>query len=447
MKIEKIKKLLKSKHYDFLRVNEHLGSNIILLGLGGSHAYGTDTENSDLDIRGCALNKREEILIPIHNFDQVTEETTDTTIYSFNKLITLLSNCNPNTIELIGLKPEHYLYIHPIGQELLDNAEMFLSKKAIYSFGGYATSQLRRLDNKSARKLGQEERMQHVLNSIMNAFYTFPEKYFNFPEDAIKLYVDKGIQEDYETEVFMDIQLKHYPLNDYQGMWAEMKNIVRDYSKIGKRNKHAIEHNKLGKHMCHLVRLYLMCFDILEKGKIITYREDDHELLMALRNGEYLDANSQPNGELESWLFSNGAERLKAANADNYSSYVKNVMKKAHMYMGGTNYAPVLKEMVTYYKDIEPSEIPAFIIFITDGENSDTFATNAVIKELSEYNIFVQFIGIGDEDFDYLKSLDDMKDRKHDNTGFTAVKDMNKMSDEQLYTEILRQYKDWLNNK
>lgn len=153
------------------------------------------------------------------------------------------------------------------------------------------------------------------------------------------------------------------------------------------------------------------------------------------------------NGELESWLFSNGAERLKAANADNYSSYVKNVMKKAHMYMDGTNYAPVLKEMVTYYKDIEPSEIPAFIIFITDGENSDTFATNAVIKELSEYNIFVQFIGIGDEDFDYLKSLDGMEGRKHDNTGFTAVKDMNKMTDEQLYTEILRQYKDWLNKK
>ena len=88
-------------------------------------------------------------------------------------------------------------------------------------------------------------------------------------EDAIKLYVDKGIQEDYETEVFMDIQLKHYPLNDYQGMWAEMKNIVKDYSKVGKRNRHAIEHNKLGKHMCHLVRLYLMCFDILEKAKLL----------------------------------------------------------------------------------------------------------------------------------------------------------------------------------
>ena len=38
---------------------------------------------------------------------------------------------------------------------------------------------------------------QHVLGID---FYTFPEKYFNFPEDAIKLYVDKSIQEDYETE-------------------------------------------------------------------------------------------------------------------------------------------------------------------------------------------------------------------------------------------------------
>ena len=294
MKIEKIKEKLKSESYDFLRTNEHLGNNIILLGLGGSHAYGTDTETSDLDIRGCALNRKEEILVPTHKFDQVVEETTDTTIYSFNKLVSLLTNCNPNTIEILGLRPEHYIYIHPIGRELLNNAGLFLSKKAVYSFGGYATGQSRRLDNKAARKLGLEERMKHVLNSIMNAFYTFPDKYFQFPDDAIKLYIDKGVHEDYETEVFMDIQLKHYPLNDYQGMWAEMKSIVKDYSKIGKKDKHAIEPDKLGKHMCHLVRLYLMCFDILEKGKIITYRENDHELLMDLRNGKYLDENCQP---------------------------------------------------------------------------------------------------------------------------------------------------------
>ena len=69
------------------------------------------------------------------------------------------------------------------------------------------------------------------------------------------------------------------------------------------------------------------------------------------------------------------------------------------------------------------------------------------MKELSNYNMFVQFIGIGNENFKYLKSLDDMRGRKYDNTGFTAVKDMNQMTDEELYTEILRQYKNWLNTK
>lgn len=153
------------------------------------------------------------------------------------------------------------------------------------------------------------------------------------------------------------------------------------------------------------------------------------------------------NGELESWLFSDWKKRLKAVTIKNYKNYVKSVMMKAHLDMGGTKYAPVLKDIVKYYKDIEPSNIPAFIIFITDGENWDTEETNRIVKELSNYNMFVQFIGIGDADFKYLKSLDDMKGRKHDNTGFTAVKDMNKMTDEELYTEILRQYKDWLNTK
>lgn len=153
------------------------------------------------------------------------------------------------------------------------------------------------------------------------------------------------------------------------------------------------------------------------------------------------------NGELECWLFSDGRERLKAVNANNYSNYVKKVMKKARMFMGGTSYAPVLTEMVHYYKDIEPSDIPAFIIFITDGANGDREETNAIIRELSEYNIFVQFVGIGDERFSYLKSLDDLPGRKHDNTGFVAVEDMNKMTDQELYTELLRQYKDWLNKK
>lgn len=154
------------------------------------------------------------------------------------------------------------------------------------------------------------------------------------------------------------------------------------------------------------------------------------------------------NGELESWLFSNWFERMKPVTASNYEDYVKKVFMNARMTMGGTNYCPVLEDMVKYYKDIEPSTTPAFIIFITDGDNWDEDETDAIVRELSNYNMFVQFVGIGtDSSFSYLKRLDNLSGRKHDNTGFIAVADMNKMDDQQLYNEMLRQYNDWLNNK
>ena len=240
-----------------------------------------------------ALNSKKEILLG-NGFEQVENKETDTVIYSFTKIISLLSNCNPNVIEMLGLKPEHYLFISPIGKELLENKELFLSKKATNSFGGYANSQLRRLDNKAVRLVGQEQREKHILNSINNASVNFKERYFQYPDDAIRLYIGKSDSEDMDSEIYMDVNLTRYPLRDYKAMWSEMNNVVKDYSKIGKRNKHAIEYNKLGKHMMHLIRLYMMCLDILENKEIVTYREKEHDLLMSIRNGDYLDNNKQP---------------------------------------------------------------------------------------------------------------------------------------------------------
>ena len=84
--MNKIKELLKTEDYDFLRTDEHLGKNIILLTLGGSWAYGTNIETSDVDIRGIALNNKEEILTN-KNFEQRDDKNTDTVVYSFNKII------------------------------------------------------------------------------------------------------------------------------------------------------------------------------------------------------------------------------------------------------------------------------------------------------------------------------------------------------------------------
>ncbi len=90
-------------------------------------------------------------LLGMTGFEQYVDEKTDTVIYGFNKLVKLLLDCNPNTCEMLGLDEDQYLIRSSLGQELIDNSKLFLSKRAIKSFGGYADAQLRRLQNAIAR--------------------------------------------------------------------------------------------------------------------------------------------------------------------------------------------------------------------------------------------------------------------------------------------------------
>ena len=100
--------LLDTKEYEFLRTNPRLGSRIMLLGVSGSYGYGTNREGSDIDFRGVTLNLPSD-LIGLTSFDQYEDAGTDTVIYSFNKLVSLLLNCNPNTIEILGLDEDQYV--------------------------------------------------------------------------------------------------------------------------------------------------------------------------------------------------------------------------------------------------------------------------------------------------------------------------------------------------
>lgn len=282
------KTIVNTAEYDFLRENPRLGDRIMLLGVSGSYGYGTNRETSDIDFRGVTLSLPSD-LIGMTWFEQYEDTGTDTVIYSFNKFIELILNCNPNTIEILGLDPDQYMILSPLGQELLDHKNLFLSKRAAVSFGHYATAQLRRLQNALARdKMPQAQREAHMLNSVKYAIENFNRQHENWEKGDVRLYVDRAETEGLDSEIFLDAAFQHYPIRRYNDWMNTMLNVIRDYDKIGPRN-HKKDENHLNKHAMHLIRLYMMGIDILEKGVLRTHRpESDLVLLRSIRNGDYM---------------------------------------------------------------------------------------------------------------------------------------------------------------
>lgn len=291
--------LIQTPAYSFLRTNSHLGENLLFLGLGGSHAYGMSVPGSDVDIRGVALNSKEEILLG-RDFSQVVDTPTDTTVYSLRRLVELLCSNNPNTLELLGLADNQIVFVSEryarFYKELKELAPAFLSRQVVRTFGGYATTQLRRLENKAVRDLSEGRREEHILQSLNFADEDLRRKFPEAAGSSIRLYVDRSANPDRECEIFIDAAVTHCPLRGFAGMINGYGCVVRDYDKLnaGRRTREAMERKKLAKHSAHLVRLYYMAFDILEGRGVITYREKEHDLLMSIRSGEWLDGESQP---------------------------------------------------------------------------------------------------------------------------------------------------------
>lgn len=109
------------------------------------------------------------------------------------------------------------------------------------------------------------------------------------------------------------------------------------------------------------------------------------------------------------------ADDLTISNLDGY------VYEKLENPRGGTSYAPCINDIVEDLKE-GSQKTPVFVIFITDGENDDRYETEKALIKASKYPIYFQFVGIGDEYFDFLHELDDLKGREFDNAGFISIR-------------------------
>lgn len=160
------------------------------------------------------------------------------------------------------------------------------------------------------------------------------------------------------------------------------------------------------------------------------------------------------NGEVDFYLFESGIRKLPAnitlGNIDGYIN--EKVMNKYNM--GGTNYAPAINAIVKEFAETgggffggskpKQMDLPVYVIFITDGENSDKPQAEKAMIEASKHGIFFQFIGIGNSSFSFLEKLDDMPGRVIDNADFFTVRDLKHTSDEDLYKKLMTEFPEWI---
>jgi len=122
---------------------------LILLALTGSNSYGLALPSSDKDYKGIFIAPKEYYL-GTKNIEQKDkgwneqgnggftqlDNNKDTVLYELRKYIMLASKCNPNILELLFERPDFIEYKSFAGQYLIDNRELFLSKRVKHTYSG-----------------------------------------------------------------------------------------------------------------------------------------------------------------------------------------------------------------------------------------------------------------------------------------------------------------------
>ena len=294
---------------------------ILLECLSGSKAYGTDTPESDTDIRGIFIIPRHQ-LYGLEYPDQVSDSTNDTTFYEIGRFVELLLRNNPNILELIFTSGDSVIRKSP----LLDLLEPrgFLSKRCEQTFAGYAISQIKKargLNKKIVNPQPEQRRPAIDFCHVLRGQGSIPLRQFldeskidisncalvNIPHmrDVHALFHDptgetgyRGIfnHESATAVRFSSVPKGERPVAHLAFNTDAFKKHCREHNEYwdwvanrnGDRYKTNIEHGKNydSKNLMHTFRLLDMAEEIA-RDQNLSVRRPNADFLMKIRGGEF----------------------------------------------------------------------------------------------------------------------------------------------------------------
>ena len=306
---------------------EWLRERTIYLTQHGSRCYGTSTPTSDLDVRGVVIAPKEYYLGMTNNFEQATSKDPDLVIFELRKFLKLASECNPNALEIIFTDEQDHFHVSKLGRILLDNRDLFLSKRVKFTFQGYAHAQMKRI------LLHRRWLLQPINNQPTRAEFGLPERTV-IPSDqimaanaAIKKRIDEwnwhemedltpALRQEIQDEFYRRLtEITNWSIEDVDGkVWNSAANSLgfssnfiefldkerlytnrlRDWQHYQdwKKNRNPIRaemESKFGydgKFALHLIRLSKCCKELLTDG-ILRVRRPDAKELLAILNGAW----------------------------------------------------------------------------------------------------------------------------------------------------------------
>ena len=255
------------------------------VAFGGSIAYGLDTPESDIDLRGFVPPSARDI-VSLHDFGTLNlDEGIDATLHSLAKFCSLLLACNPSCIETLGVLDEHVLVESKAFDTLRAHRDWFVTRRCGATFGGYATQQLRRIENALNRE-DPHLANQNAIRSVKSSIESISDRYPSLEASSFEPIERDG-------EVVLSGQLKEADLAELKAFAHECNESVKTANDLATRNIKRPS-GKLAKHASHLIRLLRMGAEMLETGAINTWRGEDHDLLLAIKQGMWL--NEAPDG-------------------------------------------------------------------------------------------------------------------------------------------------------